>query len=166
MPRIITALMVAAFVLGSIWGCQTTDDPKKGGLFSYNPKAYERRLEDRKSELETLERDTARQKQAAEELEATRAQKTAERDSLRREIKLLDDDIISLEKKIEGIQAKTKSQESEKWRMNVKVKALKAELENLRSTPQDDVEAKEKEIEALKQKIDLLLEEAEALTRM
>jgi hypothetical protein len=44
-------------------GCAgTTTDPRKGGLFSYNPDAYEQRLAEREKRLEAIERDTAAQK--------------------------------------------------------------------------------------------------------
>lgn len=39
-----------------------TTDPRKGGLFSYNPEAYEQRLADRERELSSIERDTTAQK--------------------------------------------------------------------------------------------------------
>ncbi len=39
-----------------------TTDPRQGGLFSYNPDAYEQRLSDRESHLSSIENDTAAQK--------------------------------------------------------------------------------------------------------
>ncbi len=39
-----------------------TTDPRQGGLFSYNPDAYEQRLSDRESHLSSVENDTAAQK--------------------------------------------------------------------------------------------------------
>ncbi|MEA2048475.1 MAG: hypothetical protein U9O64_08540 [Campylobacterota bacterium] len=39
-----------------------TTDPRKGGLFSYNPDAYEKRLSDRERRLSSIENDTAAQK--------------------------------------------------------------------------------------------------------
>lgn len=44
-------------------GCAgKTTDPRKGGLFSYNPDAYEQRLSDRKHKLHAIEKDTRIQK--------------------------------------------------------------------------------------------------------
>lgn len=39
-----------------------TTDPRQGGLFSYNPDAYEQRLADRERHLSSVENDTATQK--------------------------------------------------------------------------------------------------------
>ncbi len=50
-------------------GCagQTTD-PRKGGLFSYDPKAYDQRLADRRSYLSSVENDTTVQKKKNSQL--------------------------------------------------------------------------------------------------
>ncbi len=39
-----------------------TTDPRQGGLFSYDPNAYEQRLADRERHLSSIENDTAAQK--------------------------------------------------------------------------------------------------------
>ncbi len=45
-----------------------TTDPRQGGLFSYNPNAYEQRLSDRERHLSSIENDTAAQKQKKDRL--------------------------------------------------------------------------------------------------
>lgn len=45
-----------------------TTDPRQGGLFSYNPDAYEKRLADRERELAKIESDTAVQKRKSAQL--------------------------------------------------------------------------------------------------
>ncbi len=45
-------LLIGVVFLG---GCATTTDPSKGGLFSYNPAAYERRLDERENYLADAE---------------------------------------------------------------------------------------------------------------
>ena len=50
-------------------GCAgKTTDPRQGGLFSYNPDAYEKRLADREGELSGVESDTAAQKRKSAQL--------------------------------------------------------------------------------------------------
>jgi len=61
------------YIVGSISvillsGCATTTDPRKGGLFSYNPDAYEKRLDDRRNKLHSVEKDTTVQKQRSKTL--------------------------------------------------------------------------------------------------
>ncbi len=51
-------LTFAAAVLLSGCAGQTTD-PRQGGLFSYDPKAYDQRLADRENRLAELDHDNA-----------------------------------------------------------------------------------------------------------
>ncbi len=50
-------------------GCagQTTD-PRKGGLFSYDPAAYEQRIADRENNLNSIKIDTSVQKNKSRQL--------------------------------------------------------------------------------------------------
>jgi hypothetical protein len=45
-----------------------TTDPRQGGLFSYDPNAYEQRLADRERHLSSIENDTAAQKRKSKRL--------------------------------------------------------------------------------------------------
>lgn len=55
--------ILVVFVILLLSGCAgSTTDPRQGGLFSYNPDAYEKRLDDREAHLSAIERDTAKQK--------------------------------------------------------------------------------------------------------
>ena len=45
-----------------------TTDPRQGGLFSYDPNAYEQRLSDRERHLSSIENDTAAQKRKSTRL--------------------------------------------------------------------------------------------------
>jgi len=58
--------LIGAWVLSGCAG-QTTD-PRQGGLFSYDPDAYEQRIAERKARLEALESDTAVQEKRNKEL--------------------------------------------------------------------------------------------------
>jgi PBP1b-binding outer membrane lipoprotein LpoB len=55
--------LIGIFVILLLSGCAgSTTDPRKGGLFSYDPDAYEQRLAERESHLAAIEKDTASQK--------------------------------------------------------------------------------------------------------
>jgi len=58
-----TIYFISGIVLLVLNGCagQTTD-PREGGLFSYDPAAYEQRLAERENRLSAIEHDTAAQK--------------------------------------------------------------------------------------------------------
>lgn len=62
-------LMITGVTLLLLNGCAGgTTDPRQGGLFSYNPAAYEQRLSDRERHLASIENDTAAQKQKSARL--------------------------------------------------------------------------------------------------
>ena len=48
-----------------------TTDPRKGGLFSYNPKAYERRIEEREARLNVSSEETGAAQAEQERLQAS-----------------------------------------------------------------------------------------------
>lgn len=61
--------MTAGIAVVLLNGCAGgTTDPRKGGLFSYNPDAYEQRLKDREQQLSSIENDTAAQKRKSARL--------------------------------------------------------------------------------------------------
>ena len=61
--------LLGAFLLAGCAG-QTTD-PRKGGLFSYDPAAYEQRIADRENNLGAINQDTAVQKKKNKQLKST-----------------------------------------------------------------------------------------------
>ncbi len=61
-------LWATALILLS--GCAgKTTDPREGGLFSYNPNAYEKRLSNRENKLHAIQRDTSIQRKKNKRLE-------------------------------------------------------------------------------------------------
>jgi len=55
--------MTAGIAVILLNGCAgSTTDPRQGGLFSYDPAAYEQRLAEREHHLSSIESDTAAQK--------------------------------------------------------------------------------------------------------
>ena len=49
--RLLLCLCVCGALLSACAADSGTTDPRKGGLFSYNPKAYERRAQEREERL-------------------------------------------------------------------------------------------------------------------
>lgn len=64
-----TYLVITGTALLLLNGCAGgTTDPRQGGLFSYDPDAYEKRLSDREKHLSSIESDTAAQKRKSSRL--------------------------------------------------------------------------------------------------
>ncbi len=157
-------LLTVSFCL--LINCKTTDDPRRGGLFSYNPKAYENRLDERQKRLDELKAQQAREKQVSEQLEKKVAQKQTEKDGLNQKLSALEKDMTGLKKQIQNKNAQNQQQEQALLQIQAKMEILEKELADIQSTPPEDIESQKKEIERLEQTIDELLKEAEALSRM
>jgi chromosome segregation ATPase len=152
--------------LSGLVGCQTTSDPRQGGLFSYNPQAYEQRLAERQARLEHIERQTAAEQQRSRELEATLDEKEAERQARARDLEALDEDIAQVEAELQAFEGKTAAAEQKHWQLGVRLKSVKKQLAEVRAEQHADVEEKKQEIDRLRRTLDRLLAEAEALSKM
>ena len=150
-------LGVAVF---AVVGCNMTDDPRQGGLFSYSSDKYERRIQDREARLASIEAE-----QAAEEREnsrlfrdlATRQKEVAKlKANLNAEQKKIDQQLNLLKKD----KAKTE-QASLLARKNDAIRKESTRVEKL-----EDTEAKKREIQRLRQQLDELKMEADALSRL
>ncbi len=150
-------VIMAIFVFMLLSGCQTTTtDPRKGGLFGYNPKAYEKRLDDRRNLKVDLERQNTEIKQESEKLKEEYTSKQAEQDDLARKVASLDEEVDKIEKEIANITLRTDLQKHAKWKIDLKLKSLKNKLA--------DTEIKERKLKALQKNLDSLLEEAASLS--
>jgi hypothetical protein len=61
--------MLLCLLLLTTAGCSTTTDPRQGGLFGYNPTAYEHRLDERRQMLDALERNKQQSQEEAQQLQ-------------------------------------------------------------------------------------------------
>ena len=164
MNNITNSLLLALLISG----CATTTDPRKGGLFSYNPKAYEARLDQRKSELSSIEKDTNIQKIESKILESKLSQNKNRFQELTEDINHLNVNLTFLQKKLEKSKVNTKKQESKKATILNKLKKVKQEVANLKNTPYKTKNIKEKEekLAKLQNEFDSLMQEAELLSQL
>ncbi|MBU2431019.1 MAG: hypothetical protein KKH99_10025 [Proteobacteria bacterium] len=65
------ACLLMLLSLNACVSSSTETDPRKGGLFGYNPKAYEKRIEERKAILADTESDTQSAKLESRKLDET-----------------------------------------------------------------------------------------------
>lgn len=64
---LLTSLGLAACAL-SLTSCETTGDPTQGGLFGWSQNKADYRIQEKRHELYSLERDTARQHRRSDTL--------------------------------------------------------------------------------------------------
>jgi chromosome segregation ATPase len=146
-------------------GCgPTTTDPRQGGLFSYNPEAYEQRLQQRRAEKQRLEQENQQLQKEQQDLEAQSDLTRAERARLRRQLGDMDQDLAMVEQKLARVKARTKQQKYKLWKAQTKLKNAKRRMAILEDH-QSRASAKDQaEYERLRKRLDQLMDEAEALS--
>ncbi|MCP4119153.1 MAG: hypothetical protein GY737_27860 [Desulfobacteraceae bacterium] len=161
----VMGLICYALLFFALFGCtaSTETDPRKGGLFSYNPKAYEQRLEERRGELAETEADTAKTQEETERHKADKQARQAEHESVRQQLSALYADSGKLQRKLDQAKAANAKQEKELARLKTKVAGLRSQTIQVNNFPKSDA-AKQKKIEALQKRMNELLAEAEALS--
>jgi len=166
----IQGIVIGLFLLLAA-GCATTDDPRQGGLFSYNPATYEARLEQRRQNLTTLQQNQRQEEEQARQLEREAQSRQARLESENARLRRLDDELVQLQqninqyqKNINKYQARTNKQQAEKQRLGREFKRLQDQILDLKNNQQLAEIDKQKQIEGIKREIDEL-KEREALLK-
>lgn len=160
------AFLVLVTVVGLLLGgcAGQTTDPRQGGLFSYNPEAYEQRLENRRQDLSQVEQENQRADAESKQLAYDRDASQEENARLRRQVKNLSASINKLEKDIKGKNAKSMAQKQEQHRLLAELRSLKAS--SRKSDFIENPEEKRLELKRLQQRRDQLEKEAASLMRL
>jgi hypothetical protein len=165
LARAVVKRMFWAFSLCLLVGCVTTDDPRQGGLFSYNPKAYEQRLAERRAVLHAIQADQQSQEDRSRQLQAELVAKQSEFDEQKSLLDALDNDLTKIHRDLDKYRAKTSAQLAEKGRIESEAKRLKSQIQSVPAQSQLTVDEKEKKIASLKAEIDELLKLTLLLTQ-
>ena len=140
-------------------GCANqTTDPHQGGLFSYNPGAYEQRLEHKRQNLSTIDQANLSAQNESSRLEGVKANQIQELERLNKKQIELTSATAALESKIRKTQTKTAAQKKEHDRILSELSSLQSSLKVTDDMP--DPEEKRLELERLKKKRDTLETEA------
>ena len=163
--KTLATILLPLALTATLCGCagQTTD-PRQGGLFSYNPDAYEQRLRNRQEHLTAVEQATESEQVRASELEGEQAALGQEKAALQRQVRKLSAAAVSLEKEVRAKQTRTAAQAKERQRILAELGTIKASTRTTDAI--DDPEEKRLELERLKAKQDKLEKEAANLMRL
>jgi predicted nucleic acid-binding Zn-ribbon protein len=155
------------FLLLLLIGCATTTDPRQGGLFSYNPQAYEQRLEERRQTMAALDKNRLEGERLEREVQAKR-ETLAEQKKL---LSGLDAELADVHQRIATYQSQNHKQAAEKARLERDIRQKKTRLQALQKESSDspqEAEAKQAkiqqlrtDIEKLSQVVNLLLQSAQ-----
>jgi archaellum component FlaC len=149
--------MFWAFSLCPLVGCATTDDPRQGGLFSYNPKAYEQRLAERRAALQEIQAQQQSEEDRSRQLQDGLAAKKSNLDRQKSLLDALDNDLTEIRKGLDAYLTKTSAQSAEKSRLENEVNRLKSQIQSVRDQSRPTGDEPGKRIAALKAEIDELL---------
>ncbi len=141
-------------------GCNMTDDPRQGGLFSYSPDKYERRLQDREDRLASIEAEQAAEERQSSSLSRDLTVKQKEVAKLKASLNAEQKKIDSQLNRIKKDKSKA-AQAAELSRKNAAIRQDAARIDTI-----DDNAAKKKEIQALRKRLEELKMEADALSRL
>ncbi len=154
--------IVLLFLITCISGCAATTDPSKGGLFNYNPNAYEKRLAEGREKLFTGEEKNKQENFRVLQLRKDVVHNTTEQDRLGYKINHLNDKIIRIEEQIKRAKATNTGKGKELLRIKTKIVLLQRDLNKIKESAfPEELNAKTKEYETLIQKIEILTQEAE-----
>jgi chromosome segregation ATPase len=150
-----TRMLRLAVFLSFLTGCATTTDPRQGGLFSYNPQAYEQRLEDRRKSVTALDKNRQEQAQLERRVEAKRQSLAEQKEQLAG----LDAELGSSQQRIATYKAQNQEQAAKKARLERDLRQAKARLAALQKEPTNspqEAEAKQAQIQQLRTDIEKL----------
>lgn len=165
--REVFPFLLSILVLIAAAGCATTDDPRQGGLFGYNPAAYERRAAERQAKLDELQQQNQAEQQKTEELQQDLSQKQLERDAQAERLAEMDRQVVALENKLARNRPKTGVEKQQHSKITNELKTVREQVKDAKGADSfADEAAKRKEIDRLNAEIDRLLREADALSSM
>ena len=147
-----TAMVASAAFIGAA-ACQTSDDPRQGGLISgiagLSSGGYEKRLEKKRADLEAAELQRAALEDEAEKARREQAAATAERLQSEERLASLDGDIKNLTQRLAEADRAHKLEAAEVDRFQDEVKALQEQRDLLAGNPGLDDERRKHSIETL-----------------
>jgi chromosome segregation ATPase len=83
-----------------------TTDPRQGGLFSYNPKAYERRVQEREARLSASSEDARAAEDEQARLQASIAARERENAEARKRIETMNADMAKTRRALDAVKTR------------------------------------------------------------
>ncbi|WP_035237106.1 hypothetical protein [Desulfobacter vibrioformis] len=163
--RITTAGLCLIMLMG-LGACASTEtDPRKGGLFSYNPTAYQQRIADREATLADTEEANAMARQEGAALDADKQHKQVAYQDLKARMASLYAQTSKLEDQLAKARAINTSQKAKLKRLQDEAASIKSATIQMNNSG-ESLSTKAGKLAALQKKMDELLKEAEALSAL
>ncbi|MDL2267275.1 hypothetical protein LJC46_04720 [Desulfovibrio sp. OttesenSCG-928-G15] len=154
----LSTVITALATLMLVTACQTTTDPREGGLFSYSPKAYEKRQEERKSRLGQLKDEQQEHQAENESLSKSVADQKAKHAALNKKIS-------GLNKEINSYKAANKAQQNKLNQLRSRQASLQKRANAVSGSSMSTAQ-KEAEAAKLQKDVDRLTNEFNSLSML
>ena len=151
--------LCGALLLSGCLGANT-GDPRQGGLFGYNPRNYDQRIQDREARNQEAEAESTRLQEETASLEKQKRQKQANVAAQKRDLNQVNAEIKSLKAKIRCEQAKPAAATGKKT-----VKTRHVQTAPTAVTGETEAQ-KAAKIRRMQEELKRLEAEADALSRM
>lgn len=144
--------------------CETTGNPRLGGLFQWDENQAQQRINQRQANLAALKQAQAAEQARTRQLQQQQQQKAAQVAQIRRDLNRLDADISRIRRDIRNFRAQTRDQQDRKAQLEQQLSDLKVQVDQVRADNAMSEADKRAEIKRLKQEIATLMEMASLLT--
>jgi chromosome segregation ATPase len=138
-----------------------TAAPRKGGLFSYNPKAYERRIQEREARLNASSEEARAAQDEQTRMEATVAEQERKNVDARKKMDTMSAELAKTRRALDAVKARDSRTQASLDAMRRRHMELSGQFGRLEREPERP--GKQAERERLDAEIQRLKREAEAL---
>ncbi len=157
------ALIGTAGILFS--GCAgLSTNPAEGGLFSYNPKAYEARQQERSNQVQQLQAERLQYEKDAVKLQKERDRQSAAVSRQEKQLKAVKSELAALSSSITALKKGTDEQRSRALVLEKEHHRLQRSLAD--ADKETDVQARREKIRRLQSELKTLEQEAEVLSNL
>ena len=159
--RLLLCVVGCCFLLPGCAADGGTADPRKGGLFSYNPKAYERRIQEREARLNASSEEARAAQNEQTRLEATVAAQERRKAEARNAMDAMSAELAKTRRALDAVKARDSRAQASLDEMRRRHTELSGRLGSLEREPdRPDAQAERQRLDA---EIQRLKREAEAL---
>ena len=156
--------LIIILLMVGVMGCETTGDPRQGGLFGWSEDKAVGRQGELKQTLQTEESQMAAGKAETARLEQEQRDKRAELARQDKRLTALDKELSQMKKKVAQMEAGNTQKQQEKKKLDADIDKLKREIQYLQThNVGGSVEAKQRRIDALNKEMESLLQIINAL---
>jgi chromosome segregation ATPase len=156
----ICILFAALFLLSA---CETTGDPKQGGLFGWSQGKADQRKSERQSHLGALKQEQQSEESRKGQLSAQASGKRSERDAWKKKVQSVDTECANLKKQMDVYKAENGAQENALAGLRARQADLRQRTRTLLGGG-DDVAAQEQEADRLRKEVEKLSSDFNALS--